>query len=191
MIRINNDNINDIHFRIEDKDIIFFNIKKELKIDDILPDVLDFVKYKYNNIHIILINGYYNNKLSIVDDVGIVYFRYIYNNKGELLELKESYMYYHEYGHLVYRMKSGDNYQAGEYYSDNHEIVDLNKLRPCKKCNKNPTKDGHDDCIANLPNVKYACCGHGYFRPYVSFNDGEYKQFENIEELKKYVDKKQ
>jgi len=33
---------------------------------------------------------------------------------------------------------------------------------PCKKCGaKGPTVKGHDPCIANLPGVEHACCGHG------------------------------
>ena len=33
----------------------------------------------------------------------------------------------------------------------------------CAKCNKPPTKEGHDGCIGLLPdkNVMNACCGHG------------------------------
>ena len=41
----------------------------------------------------------------------------------------------------------------------------------CKKCGKLPTKDGHDDCISNLPGVKNACCGHGK-EGYIQFIDG-------------------
>lgn len=32
--------------------------------------------------------------------------------------------------------------------------------RKCIRCGQLP-KNGHDYCIANLPNVKFACCGHG------------------------------
>lgn len=32
---------------------------------------------------------------------------------------------------------------------------------------------GHDACIANLPGVRYACCGHSMGRvAYVVFDDG-------------------
>lgn len=36
-----------------------------------------------------------------------------------------------------------------------------NNDRPCKKCGKMPSENGHDACIENLPNVTNACCGHG------------------------------
>jgi len=44
--------------------------------------------------------------------------------------------------------------------------------RHCGKCGMPPTKDGHDDCIANLPRVLNACCGHGNINEaYVMFQD--------------------
>jgi len=43
--------------------------------------------------------------------------------------------------------------------------------RPCIRCGKMPTVDGHDACIANLPGVINACCGHGVDEPYVMFID--------------------
>jgi len=43
---------------------------------------------------------------------------------------------------------------------------------PCPRCGKKPTKDGHDPCIANLPGVVAACCGHGVETGYVMFEDG-------------------
>ena len=43
--------------------------------------------------------------------------------------------------------------------------------RPCPRCGKMPTEDGHDACIANLPGVINACCGHSVDEPYVMFED--------------------
>lgn len=43
-------------------------------------------------------------------------------------------------------------------FLDNDEIY---KPRPCALCKKHVTDLGHDPCIANIPNVKNACCGHG------------------------------
>lgn len=44
---------------------------------------------------------------------------------------------------------------------------------PCSACGaERPTAEGHDPCIANLPGVSYACCGHGYGHAYVTFSDG-------------------
>lgn len=44
--------------------------------------------------------------------------------------------------------------------------------RPCVLCGKSPTDDGHDACVANLPDVRACCCGHGVGEPYVAFRDG-------------------
>jgi hypothetical protein len=44
--------------------------------------------------------------------------------------------------------------------------------RPCPKCGERRTADGHDPCIADLPGVVSACCGHGVVSPYVCLNDG-------------------
>lgn len=45
-------------------------------------------------------------------------------------------------------------------------------LKPCIKCNKTRTKEGHDPCIADLPGVRNACCGHGTNEGYIQFNNG-------------------
>lgn len=39
----------------------------------------------------------------------------------------------------------------------------LNSIRPCKKCGKPPTLEGHDDCLGEIKGVVSACCGHGVF----------------------------
>lgn len=44
--------------------------------------------------------------------------------------------------------------------------------RLCPKCQKPPTVDGHDPCIANLPGVTAACCGHGVEIGYLYFENG-------------------
>lgn len=36
-----------------------------------------------------------------------------------------------------------------------------NDRRPCKRCGKEPTPEGHDACIGHLEGVISACCGHG------------------------------
>lgn len=73
-------------------------------------------------------------------------------------------------------------------YSDTKESID--KSRPCKYCGKYPTKEGYDGCLGYLPNVTSACCGHRIEKPYVVFNNGQYKQFENVKELKDYFENK-
>ena len=44
--------------------------------------------------------------------------------------------------------------------------------RSCVKCGKRATRKGHDPCIANLPGVNHACCGHGTKEAYVVFENG-------------------
>lgn len=44
---------------------------------------------------------------------------------------------------------------------------------PCKLCGAvGPTADGHDPCIAQLPGVVAACCGHGHGPGYAMFENG-------------------
>jgi hypothetical protein len=50
-------------------------------------------------------------------------------------------------------------------YTDNDEIVDDNKSRPCPRCGMPPTTNGYDYCIGYLPGVISACCGHGVCKP--------------------------
>lgn len=57
-----------------------------------------------------------------------------------------------------------------EYYLDNKEP--LNVERKCVRCLEMPTKEGHDNCIGELPGVKFACCGHGIEQGYIIFNNG-------------------
>lgn len=56
-------------------------------------------------------------------------------------------------------------------YADNKKSIEDNE-RPCVACGKMPTDEGHDPCIANLPGVENACCGHGVELGYISFEDG-------------------
>jgi len=52
-------------------------------------------------------------------------------------------------------------------------FISIKKLK-CPKCGKKRSKDGHDPCIANLPGVEYACCGHGLpnKQGYITFENG-------------------
>ena len=43
---------------------------------------------------------------------------------------------------------------------------------PCGQCGGMPTEKGHDPCIADLPGVVNACCGHGTHSGYVHFENG-------------------
>jgi len=45
--------------------------------------------------------------------------------------------------------------------------------RPCGKCGKSFGEDDHDPCLANLPGVANACCGHGESSlSYIQFTNG-------------------
>ena len=44
--------------------------------------------------------------------------------------------------------------------------------RPCPLCGKPPPRRGHDPCLANLPGVNNACCGHGMYTPYATLTSG-------------------
>jgi hypothetical protein len=57
-----------------------------------------------------------------------------------------------------------------EYYLDNKEP--LEKERPCIRCGRMPTPEGHDACLGRLTGVKWACCGHGKKEGYITFING-------------------
>jgi protein gp37 len=42
----------------------------------------------------------------------------------------------------------------------------------CWRCGEYPTAKGHDPCLANLPSVIDACCGHGVERAYLVLANG-------------------
>lgn len=63
-------------------------------------------------------------------------------------------------------------YPAWSHAATGFKPIDVKSLH-CPMCDVTPTKDGHDPCIANLPGVNYACCGHGVSElAYISFEDG-------------------
>jgi hypothetical protein len=71
----------------------------------------------------------------------------------------------------------GRNYafcEECEIFIDKESCEEINRSEmKCAECNLLPTKDGHDPCIADLPGVIFACCGHGNLgQAYVAFADG-------------------
>jgi len=48
-------------------------------------------------------------------------------------------------------------------YEDTGEPLSV--VRPCRKCGRMPTADGHDACLGELPGIAFACCGHGVTEP--------------------------
>ena len=74
-------------------------------------------------------------------------------------------------GHKIWFDESS---QLWRYEDDDLAVKDNWTARPCNKCGESFTKDGHDPCIANLPCVMNACCGHGDdSSAYVQFKSGE------------------
>jgi len=51
----------------------------------------------------------------------------------------------------------------------------------CSACKEHRTPEGHDPCIANLPGVLYACCGHGNEEGYIKFEDGRVIRFNAVQ----------
>lgn len=56
-------------------------------------------------------------------------------------------------------------------YVDTGETIGVGQ-RTCPKCGIKQTAEGHDPCIALLPGVDFACCGHGVTRGYIKFTNG-------------------
>jgi len=72
-----------------------------------------------------------------------------------------------EFGHKIYCKNKKWYYEEDD--------TPTTKAKPCPKCKEFPTKEGHDPCIANLPDVSAACCGHGTEPGYVQvFNGNNY-----------------
>lgn len=74
------------------------------------------------------------------------------------------------------KLRGHDIYYDNEQwrYQDNNEPTINNwQNRPCGYCGLMTTKEGHDPCIANLPGVINACCGHGVSsESYIQFENG-------------------
>ncbi len=98
----------------------------------------------------------------------------------------------HYYGHPIYWDESAQDW----CYTDNDDFIHYVEKRACPKCKELPTKDGHDPCIANLPHIKAACCGHGVEDGYILFDDdetildGTFKKAERIRKDPTYRPKK-
>ena len=63
-------------------------------------------------------------------------------------------------------------YTGGSWlYRDTGRPVSGDPERRCGRCGEPNTAEGHDPCIARLPHVINACCGHGEDREaYVMFD---------------------
>lgn len=72
------------------------------------------------------------------------------------------------YYHLGYEV---DFYNGEFYYLDTGKYIS-EETRPCNFCGEYITELGHDPCIANLPGVVNACCGHGVKDGFIEFENG-------------------
>jgi len=61
----------------------------------------------------------------------------------------------HTRGHLIY----WDEDRKAWFYAD--DSTSVSNERPCAKCNKMPTPEGHDPCLGHIPGAIGVCCGHG------------------------------
>lgn len=77
----------------------------------------------------------------------------------------------YRFGHRVYL--SGDGPFVLRYSDTDEPVPRGPSERPCPLCGALPTPEGHDPCIANLPGVIAACCGHGVEPAYVVFASGQ------------------
>ncbi len=50
-------------------------------------------------------------------------------------------------------------------YEDTGEPIEVEK--PCVRCGRMPTPEGHDACLGNLVGVKFAYCRHGVEQSYI------------------------
>lgn len=64
--------------------------------------------------------------------------------------------------------------RAGSWlYADTGVLVSDEPERKCGHCGAENRGDGHDACIAELPGVTNACCGHGSIEDsYIQFSNG-------------------
>jgi len=75
-------------------------------------------------------------------------------------------------GHLHRNRRQPDGTYLHEYTVNSAPVpFDPAQRRPCGRCGKPPTATGQDPCIADLPGVRAACCGHGGLG-YVLFDGG-------------------
>ncbi len=64
-------------------------------------------------------------------------------------------------------------YVDGEWCYVDDGTPTIGSDRPCGKCGRERTSEGHDACLGTIPGVMNACCGHGgSTRPYMQLLDG-------------------
>jgi len=81
----------------------------------------------------------------------------------------------HHRGHKVHALQDSRGVYSDWRYADGAKIKD--EERDCPRCGSSHDFKDHDHCIANLPGVEYACCGHGVEDGYVKLFDGRSVRF--------------
>lgn len=56
--------------------------------------------------------------------------------------------------------------KAWRYAEDNIPIAEE---KPCIRCGKMPTSEGHDACLGHIEGAISACCGHGVGEPFIVY----------------------
>jgi len=77
------------------------------------------------------------------------------NPSPELLGLLKRSIRAYIHGHLIY----WDWDSKSWLYGDDDSSIDT--IRPCPRCGKMPTPEGHDACLGTIEGATSACCGHG------------------------------
>src|SRR5262245_22137717 len=67
--------------------------------------------------------------------------------------------------------KGGRHKDLGRYVSQDEGRAGWITER-CERCGRPPTRKEHDPCLANLPGVVNACCGHGLTFAYATLSNG-------------------
>lgn len=76
--------------------------------------------------------------------------------------------YGHWRGHPIF--SEGEDWK---FCDTKERVADIWESTSCAHCGGLPTQEGYDPCIANLPGVMNACCGHGDRNSaYIQFEDG-------------------
>lgn len=78
-------------------------------------------------------------------------------------------------GHkIIFGSFSDEGHPLGGVFEETGKPVTIedHKHLPCVYCGREPTPEGHDACIANLPSVEFACCGHHTNEGYLNFING-------------------
>lgn len=89
-------------------------------------------------------------------------------------------------GHWLRYDEISENWYLEE--TDEKYIPEMENTLVCPKCDKKPAENGHDACMMNVPNVEFACCGHGIKNTaYLKYTDGTIKRFKTTEKILEYI----